>query len=185
MYTQLERLLQSLVAFREAVDRCLSQSLVIPSDGQALMLETLIATTTLYLDYLLSVKVMPQLESIATKRARFDMVPTDLERERKLRNELGAKFASAEGWPGFQPQNAFSDLTGLHTLQDYSNTLGLHLSEAYEESFRIEICAKEFLRSRSSSALAQLSVGLNHMVQHHIIFVLQALEFAASSGDWE
>jgi hypothetical protein len=113
------------------------------------------------------------------------MVSTDLERERKLRNELREKFSSPESWPGFQPQNAFSELTGLHTLKDYSDRLSLHLSEAYEESFRIEICAKEFLGSHSSSALAQLSVGLNHMGQHHISFVLQVLEFAANPGAWE
>lgn len=185
MLTQLEKLQQSLAGFRKVVDQCFSSSLVTPSDWQALMLEILIGTSTLYLDYLLTVKALPELESIATRRAHFDLVPADLARERKLRTELREKFSSTESWPGFVPQNAFSELTGLHTLQDYSNRLSLHLSEAYEESFRIETCAEEFLRSHTSSALAQLSVGLRHLGQNHISFVLQALEFAADPGSWD
>jgi hypothetical protein len=105
-------------------------------------------------------------------------------RERNLREKFRERLESSPCWIHFKPQNPSSADTGLKTLQDYIEKFTLHLPEIYEETLRVEVCAKSFLNNHNDSALAQLVVGLQHLGRNHISFVLQALEWAADEDSW-
>lgn len=184
MLNRLETLQVDVVQYRQAVDKIFSLSLMTSDRWQACFKEILLCTARLYLDYLLITNDMPELEGLCGKATANRSVSTDWRREKKLREELTLRLGSSE-WPGFVPENAFSDLTGFGTVQDYANSFTLHLPEIYEETFRIEACLRSFLSHRDSASLSQLSVGLQHLGRHHVSFVLQPLEWVAEDGSWE
>lgn len=185
MNNQLEKLQLDLVSYREAVDKVFSSALAKPTDWHECFREILICASQLYLDYLLVMKNLPAMEAVSSAgdggRVRVDTL-----REKTLREKLQQKLESSTCWVHhFKPENSFSELTGLRSRRDYANKLTLHLPEIYEESFRVEACAKDFSASHDGSALAQLVVGLQHLGRNHISFVLQALEWVADEDSWE
>jgi hypothetical protein len=185
MLDQLEKLQSDLVSYREAVDQIVSSTLTTPRDWQQRLLEVLVCASQLYLDYLLVVRNLSALEAVASKGGGSDRVRADALRERTLREKLKHELESSPSWNHFWPENPFSELTGLRSLQDYTDKFTLHLPEIYEETFRAEACTKDFLTNRHASALAQLVVALQHLGRNHIGFVLQALEWASDEGSWE
>jgi hypothetical protein len=185
MNNQLEKLQLDLVRYREAVDHVFTATLVEPRDCQKWLLEILVCASQLYVDYLLVVKHMPELETVASKRGALDVVQSNSLRERSIRERLRQELETSPCWGTFRPENPFSELTGLRSLQDYMDKFTLHLPEIYEETFRVEVCVKSFLANHNSAALAQTLVGLQHLGRNHISFVLQALEWAADEGSWE
>ena len=185
MYSQLEKLQLDLVGYREAVDRIFSVTSTTPADWRQRFFEILICTSQLYLDYLLVVRDLPALEAISSKSGSSSHVRVDTIREKNLRGKLTQELESSPCWSHFKPDNPFSEFTGLRNLHDYIGKFTLHLPEIYEETFRVEICSKDFLASHDSSVLAQLTVGLQHLGRNHISFVLQALEWAADEDSWE
>jgi hypothetical protein len=185
MHNHLEKLLSDLVSYREAVDQIFSPAHRTHRGWQQCFLDILICTSQLYLDYLLVTKSLHALEADASESGRADVVSANIAHEMRLRAELRNKLTSSSTWLGFTPENSFSDLTGLHELQDYVNNLTLHLPEIYEETFRIEICTKDFLTSHNNSVLAQLAISLQHIGRNHISFVLQVLEWVADEDSWD
>ena len=185
MKNQLEKLQLDSVSYREAVDNIFSLAIAKPMDWQQCFREILICATQLYLDYLLVIKNIPTMEAVSSKDDSC-LIRADTLREKALREKLQQKLESSTCWNhDFKPVNSFSELTGLRSRQDYTEKLTLHLPEIYEESFRVEACAKDFLASHDGSALAQLVVGMQHLGRNHIGFVLQALEWAADEDSWE
>jgi hypothetical protein len=143
------------------------------------------ARPQLYLDYLLVMKNLPAMENVSSKGGS-GRVRVDALREKNLREKLQQELASSSCWNHhFNPENSFSELTGLRSRRDYTDRLTLHLPEIYEESFRVEACAKDFLVSHDGSTLAQLVAGLQHLGRNHISFVLQGLEWVADEDSWE
>jgi hypothetical protein len=185
MFDQLEKLQLDLVHYREAVDQVFSPIVTTPNDWQQRLLEISICASQLYLDYLLVTKTFPELDGVSSADGGIEQVPADALREKRLREKLKHKLESSPSWSHFRPENAFSELTGLRTVRDYTERFTLHLPEIYEETFRAEICTKEFLTNQSASALARLVVALQHLGRNHIGFVLQALEWAADEGSWD
>ena len=61
----------------------------------------------------------------------------------------------------------------------------MHLPEIYEETFRVEDCAKDFMTNQSSAFLAQMIVGMEHLGRNHISFVQQALQWASADINWK
>ncbi|MBB5056346.1 hypothetical protein HDF16_001015 [Granulicella aggregans] len=182
---ELENLQLAAVRYRSAVDHIFSPSLTTSENWRACLAGILVSTTRLYLGYLLVAEGLEELEALVSKKRIRKSFPTDTVREMKLRAELGRKLELPTSWPGFIPYNPFSDITRLRTLKDYTASFTLHLPEIYEETFRIEACAKSFLADRNSSVLAQLLVGLQHLGRNHASFVLPALEWAADEGSWD
>jgi hypothetical protein len=187
MNNELEKLELDLASYREAVDRIFSSAPAKPADWQQCLREILICASQLYLDYLIAIKNLPSMEAVSSKgnsdRIRGVMLR---EREEDLRERLLRELEFSACWKRqFKPENAFSELTGLRSRRDYIDKLTLHLPEIYEESFRVEACAKDFIASRTGSALAQLAIRLQHLSRNHISFVLQALEWAADEDSWE
>lgn len=185
MNNQLDKLQTDLIGYRQAVDQIFSPALTTPKSWQECISEILISASQLYLDYLLVMKNLPAMEAVSSKgdggRVRVDTL-----REKALRERLQQKLESSTCWDRhFKPENSFSELTGLRSRRDYTDRLTLHLPEIYEESFRVEACAKDFLASHDGSTLAQLVVGLQHLGRNHISFVLQALEWVADEDSWE
>ncbi len=182
---ELEKLSSDLVSYRKIVDRIFSADSLDLRQWQRYFFDVLISVSQLYLDYLLVMKEVPALEAVSSKRPRFDIVSTDIHRERILRKRLREQLESSPHWVHFRPQNPFSEDTGLRTLQDYIDKFALHLPEIYEETFRVELCTKKFITTHSDSALAQLIVGLEHLGRNHISFVQQALAWAADEISWD
>ncbi len=73
----------------------------------------------------------------------------------------------------------------LTTLEEYLNSIELHLPEIYGETLRIEIDGREFLQTNDSGSLAYLLVGLEHAGRNHISFVQRALDWLADEDSWE
>jgi hypothetical protein len=185
MYEQLERLQLDLAAYRGAVDQVVSSALTAPSDFQQCFLEISICASQLYLDYLLVTKTFQELDAVSSAVGDMNHVRADALREKRLREKLKHKLESSPSWNHFRAENPFSEITGLRSVQDYTERFTLHLPEIYEETFRAEIYIKEFLANHSASALSQMFVALQHLGRNHISFVLQALEWAADDGSWE
>lgn len=185
MNSQLEKLQLDLVSYRKAVDNIFSSALAKPTDWQQCLKEILICASQLYLDYLLVMKNIPAMEAVSSKGVS-GLVRVDTLREKTLREKLQQELESSACWSRhFQPENSFSESTGLRSRRDYTDKFTLHLPEIYEESFRVEACTKDFLASHDGSALAQLVVGLQHLGRNHISFVIQPLEWAADEDSWE
>jgi hypothetical protein len=182
----IQKLQLDLLSYREAVDKIFSSALTKPQSWQRCFRDILICASQLYLDYLLFIKRLPTMEAISSRRASCALRRLNTHRQKSLREKLHHKLESSVCWSrDFKPENAFSDLTGLRNLRDYTDRLTIHLPEIYMETFRVEACAKDFLATRDASALAQLVVGLQHLGQHHISFVLQTLEWASDEGSWD
>ena len=126
MHGQLEKLQQDLVSYREIIDQFLSASAVTPKEWQNLFLEILVRTSQLYLDYVLTVRALPELERISSKKARFDQVQSNIEREQKLRTEFKGRMTAADSWPGFSPEHPFSEITGLHNRGLHQHIYSAH-----------------------------------------------------------
>lgn len=73
----------------------------------------------------------------------------------------------------------------LTCLDDYLNSIELHLPEIYGETIRIEAQGIEFLRSNDSGSLADVLVGLEHTGRNHISFVLRALDWLVDEISWD
>lgn len=185
MNNQLEKLQLDSVRYREAVDNLFSRALAKPTDWQHCLKEILICASQLYLDSLLVMKNLPAMEAVASK-GKSGRIGADILREKNLREKLQQKLESSPCWSHhFKPENSFSESTGLRSRRDYTDRFTLHLPEIYEESFRVEAYAKDFLSSHDDTALAGLVVGMQHLGRNHISFVLQALEWAADEDSWD
>ena len=184
-FDQLEKLQVDLIDYRRAVDNIFSSALTEPADWQQRLSEILICASQLYLDYLLAMKNLPAMEAVSSKGGS-GLVRVNTLQEKALRSKLQQTLESSPCWSQrFKPENPFSESTGLRSRRDYTDRLTLHLPEIYEETFRVEACAKKFLARHDASALVQLVVGLQHLGRNHISFVLQALEWAADEGSWD
>ena len=181
MSNQLEQLPLVISNYRESVNMIFTTSPT-PSELRSRFYDVLICTSRLYLDYLL---ITRQLETAEMVPSEYVSIPANLQRERIHREQLRAQLESWPNWKYFHPQKGFPEQTDLQTLADYINCLALHLSEIYEESFRVKQCAKEFLLNQNDSAGGQLIVGLEHMGRHHISFVQQALEWVSADSMWD
>jgi hypothetical protein len=149
----------------------------------------LASTSQLYLDYVLIRSDMPKLEKLSRRARRVEPFEAyidraSINRETVLRRQFRKQLESLNCWSYFEPDNAFSEHTGLHTLQDYINNFALHLPEIYEETFRVEKCARNFRENQNDSDLADLIIGLEHLGRHHISFAHLALEWAADESSW-
>ncbi|MGH9437588.1 MAG: hypothetical protein ACRD22_06760 [Terriglobia bacterium] len=183
--TQLRQLIFDLREYRTILERAFSRKLSRPRDCRRYFLELLIIASKLYLDYLRILHDMRSLERKAIKMQDDTRIDTDIQRERLLRTRLRSRLESLPCWSQFRPANSFSETTGLRTLSDYIDSLAHHLPEVHEETFQTEAYAREFRNSRSSAALAGLSVGLEHLGRNHISFVHFALEWAADESSWK
>lgn len=184
MNNQLDNLQDDLMGYRQALDQLFSSKLTTPKGWQECFSEILICVVRLYLDYLLVMKNVPGMEVVSSKD-NSALIQCDLLREKALREKLQQMLESSTCWVHhFEPDNPFSELTGLRSRRDYTDRLTLHLPEIYEESFRVEACTKVFKASHDGSALAQLVVGLQHLGRNHVSFVLQALESVADEDSW-
>lgn len=186
MVDQLERIQADIIAYREAVDRIFFPALTSTEGWQQRLWEILICASQLYLDYLLVMKDLPELDAISSRGGSRNRVDADALREQQLREKLRHELESSLCWSQhFKPDNPLAEAIGVRTPRDYIESLTLHLPEIYEETFRVEACAKDFLAHRGDSALAQLVVGLQHLGRNHISFVLQTLQWAADEGSWQ
>lgn len=181
MSKQFEQLIRDLSDYRTAVNKICSTSLQ-PSEFRDRIFDVLVSTSKLNLDYLLISRQLRNTEMVPSK---YSHIPTNLQREELHRAQLRAYLESWGQWSHFDLQDPFSELNGLRTRGDYIDCLALHLPEIYEESFRVEQCAKEFLLNRSDLAGTQLLIGLEHMGRNHISFLQQALGSLAKDSLWD
>ncbi len=172
------------ISYRQCVDQLFEPLPEAELCWRLRYLDILVATTRLYLDYVLVMQHMPEFEAVAVKRRKTILFSKGGDREQTLRRKLTQELEDGARWAAFMPINPFSDDTGLIDLQAYKNRLTLHLPEIYEETFHVEVFAQSFLSNQNSTALAYLSVGLEHLGKNHISFVLQALQWLAYEGSW-
>jgi hypothetical protein len=132
MFDQLEKLQLDTASYRESVDKIFSAVPLSLGDWQRYFFDVLICASQLYLDYLLVTKELPTLEAVS-KASTYDSFEADIGRESILRKRLREKLESSPHWTHFSPENPFSEVTGLRTLQDYIDSFALHLPEIYEE----------------------------------------------------
>lgn len=185
----LDNLNRDLLEYRKAVDQLLSLSLAGVRDWRYCFLDILIAACHLYFDRLCiirhqaAIRTVKRETSARRKQHRTARIGA-VQREKTLRESLQRHLVSAAQWSYFQPENAFSDLTGLRSSSDYVKSLALHLSEIYHETFRLEKLVRDFLKRHRSSTLTDIIVGLDHIGRNHFIFVLPALEWIADEDSY-
>lgn len=184
IYGQFDKLTLDLAGYRATVNRAFSRKLSRPRDCRRYFLEILLSTSQLYLDYVLVLANLTKLERISSAQFRAKPVDADIKRETLLRERFRQRIESLSCWSLFEPENAFSKLTGLRTLKDYFDSLSLHLPEIYEETFRAERYAKMFRKRQDTSALTGLLVALQHIGRHHISYVRFALEWTTDECSW-
>jgi len=98
-----------------------------------------------------------------------------------MRLRFRKRIESLPCWTEFQPRNEFVTDNQLRTLEDYINTLALHLPEVYGETFNMEECLGRFRFKKDFRAVAELKVGLAH-IAHHVSYCHYALEIL--SDEW-
>jgi len=138
----------------------------------------------LYLDDVCFLRNEATLSRVSKRKINGPLRKIDSKRELEFRSKIKIRLESPAIWAWFEPDNPFSVMSDLRVLKDYKNSFTLHLPEIYEETFRVESCAKDFMKSASSSTLTELAVGLNHLARNHIGFVLHALEGVTDESSW-
>jgi len=183
MHKELEELICDVRGFRAAMDVIFSSELSEASACRKYFLTLLICLSRLYLRYLSIVDDLPSLEAVSSE---FDMslLKKDVPREALVRQRFKERLQSSSCWSSFAPENAFSQLTNLHTLANYISSFALHLPEIYEETFRVEQYTLNFLENESGAALDYLVIALQHICRNHVNFVHFALEWAAEESSW-
>ena len=143
----------------------------------------LLASTQLYMDYLLLQEAAPAFDTVKSKRQQS--IPADIQREKAHRQRLREHLENQLPWSKFDLDDPFSEETGLHTSQDYIDKLGLHLSEVYEETLRIQQYCPMLIQTKSDAVFTDLVVAMEHIACHHILFVLPALQGMFRRENWE
>jgi hypothetical protein len=160
MKDQFTKLLTGLLGYRDAVDQIFSLQLAEPESWRLAFLNILICTSQLYLDYLIVMRDSAVFESLSSANSREDFPGIDIKRERALREQLQEHLELRLPWIRFSAGDGLSELSGLKAPQDYINSLGLHLPEIYEETFRVESCLTRLIAKPTDSGFACLIVGL-------------------------
>jgi hypothetical protein len=184
MHNQIVKLISDLGNYREAVDQIFSGAIQKPEDCPRYFLGIQISVSQLYLDDLLLRRELDTFAGTPDEETDWKRPSIDTRREAALRERLRKQMEAWSWWDCFRLKDAFSDQTGLLTQEDYLQSFWLHLPEIYEETVRVEECAKRFLLKRSESALACVEIGMQHICRHHVSFVLPALERAADEDRW-
>jgi hypothetical protein len=118
----------------------------------------LVSTSQLNLDCVLIIRSdMPKLEKVSRRARTIEPLRAYIDREILLGQRFSNRLESLNCWFWFEPENAFSEVTGLHTLQDYANNLALHLPEIYEETFCVEKYVRSFRQNQNASAHEQVT----------------------------
>ncbi len=182
--SQLDKLVFDLNTYRVTMERIFSRKLSRPRECRRYFLQVLVSASQLYLDHVVVMNDMPKLEEVSLRAPEIKPLTTNLDRQGLLRQRFRDRLDSLPCWSLFLPEKAFSECTKLRTLEDYINIFAHHLPEVHEETFRVEEYAKRFRDNYDSSALAGLTVGLQHLGRNHISFVHFALEWAADESSW-
>jgi hypothetical protein len=180
----LKRLDKHLTAYRTAIDRLCADRCPSVPDRLRCFAKVQVEVSRLYLDYRLFMQDRSKLEAVAT-RVRGARHLQWLRHEFDLRKQMEQTLEAWPHWASFEPENAFSQYTGLRTISDYIRSFALHLPEIYEESIRLQKAVAGFLSNRSSQRLVEIELGLQHMGRNHIPFVQSALEWIAAEEQWK
>jgi hypothetical protein len=186
--TQMKELLHKLAddcaKYREAVDRVFTIDIDTPAAFRSWLLDCLTCTSQMYLDHLHVLRALTGFEADPAA-PDDDLDRADYKFEHSLRKGLRERLASSTSWSHFHPDTPLAVKMGLRTTQDYINSFALHLPEVYEETHRLERCARATAISRSQLALAELEVSLKHAAHNHICFVQPAMQWAMNEDNWD
>lgn len=146
---------------------------------QQSLFELLIATSELYLDCLLVLRVLPSLHGHAVDGAEVTKDAGDASREMHLRQHLRGTLDGSRSWSYLDLKHPLAE-DNLATQEDYINNYALHLPEIHEETYQVEQYARDFIQTRNNLALVDLEIGLRHLAFNHAIFVLPALQWPST-----
>jgi hypothetical protein len=111
------------------MERIFSRKLSRPRDCRKYFLELLLSASQLYVHYLWVMNTMPELEKLSRARSGTALLKADIDREAALRQRFRERVESLPCWACFEPENAFSECTGLWKLEDYIDSFAHHLPE--------------------------------------------------------
>lgn len=185
MQNLLQQIQRDCVAYRKVVDQLFVPARRKRGLWRGRFLQILLHSSQLYLDLVYFLRIEAGLYNrLSKKKVNEPLRRLDVKRELDLRAKLKTRLDSPAIWIWFEPDNPFSEMSGLRSLEHYKRSFALHLPGIYAETFRVENCANDFMKSRSSSSLTELAVGLDHLARHHIGFVLHALEGVTDESSW-
>ncbi len=108
----------------------------------------------------------------------------DVTTEQELRVRLERKLREVD-LAGLDLSNPFLNDYGVVTSEDFVHCLGMHISEIFIESLRLDDYAKQFLTSKDEgSLLGGMRVSIYHIIRHHIPFLVPPLEWACDTDNW-
>ena len=126
--------------------RIFSRKLTRSRDCPKYFFEVLASASMLYRDSLMIRKLEAQIYKHDTRPrnrpiVRYVYKPSaGVGQEAAMRLRFRKRIESLPCWAQFQPRNEFVTDNQLGTLEDYINTLALHLPEIYGETFNMEEC---------------------------------------------
>jgi hypothetical protein len=186
----LEMLQRNAATYRTVMDRIFSDPPGSAEGERRYFFDLLICVSRLYRDWLClgeelsSLPVERELGKARSGRSSAGEPAEQISSEVLRWDALTRQLAGLGCWTWFKREIPFSELTGLHTLDDYLHAFSLHLPEIYEETMRVERYAGMVIESPKSSVVSPLMVGLEHLARNHISFVQPALQWAADEGSW-
>ena len=183
MINKLRKLDAHMMAYRTNVDRIFSAPPGEPRACRKYFFELLRDLSQIYAASLVLLDEFSNAH-VPGMRTGGKLLDIDAKRFGELRKRFRDQLQSLPCWASFEPRFAFSEATGLSSVEDYLNSLTLHLPEIYEETLRAKDYADSLLREPTDSAVAGITTGLEHMSYNHISFVFAALQRAASETAW-
>jgi hypothetical protein len=175
--------------YQMQINRLFTQKLTRPRDCSRCFFDILVSASRLYLDYLLLRELEAHIYAEDPRPKRRPIVPYSYSpragtaKEESMRAKFRSRVESLKCWGRFQPESEFADDNHLRSLEDYINTLELHLPEIYGETFNMELSLKRFVEEKDFAAVADLIVGLAH-IAHHVSYCHYALEILSEDRRW-
>jgi hypothetical protein len=103
--------------------------------------------------------------------------------EQELRVQLERKLREVD-LAELDLSNPFLNNYGVVTSEDFIHCLGMHISEIFIESLRLDDYAKQFLSNSDEDLIGGMRVSIYHIIRHHIPFLIYPLEWACDTDNW-
>jgi|HubBroStandDraft_6_1064221.scaffolds.fasta_scaffold900423_2 hypothetical protein len=171
-------------AYRSSVDRILCDDLSEACAFQRICRQIQLNATELQVDRHLILDLISRMR-LALKSGPSLQPKQDVRREHDLRERLKRVVESLPVWSQFNWQNPLAKAAGLLSVEDYINSLQLHLPEIYEETLILEERASTLLQTRSRRIATEITIGLQHMGRNHISFLQPALDWLSDEENWD
>ncbi len=175
--------INDLQQYRRVADKAFSRRLATPKSCRRYFFDLLIAATTVYQDFLLTMAVLPGLYRQSDRKAESQQFTSSNSREAAYRQRYTTALHTIP-FVDFTP-SGLAKLSFGWEREDYTQALGLHVPEIYEETFRLELRLGRLAAGLTRRDLTHLEVEFCHLAENHCTFLLPVLQDLAVARNWK